>query len=371
MKRFSQINKMWMCIFSAILLGISTTGCSLMETDRDDCPEGLYVNFVYDYNIQRADMFKDHVGYVTVYVFDESNRLVIKRSVGNYGEGNAPLKEYGYRMHFTVDEVPAGTYHIMALAMQKDWEDALATPGAKYRRTEPLTRATNDMKAIGVTLDRGAKNAEGLCPVSNVAPMDTLWHGTMLGASTVEVEYGKPSYATISLVRDTKTLNITLRDIDNPADPSHDKYAVVITAKNGRLDYDNNLLPDDTLLYTPYAAWTTQFPEDETDPDAVKERTAHYDINFNRIMYRSATEDDAVLRLVNLTDGKVIGEFDLAWILSEGRTAFETQNYPRQEYLDREYNYHLDFFLKGDKWSYVAIQVGILAWTRRIWNTEL
>lgn len=360
---------MWMCILTTILLGISTTGCSLMETDRDDCPEGLYVNFVYDYNIQRADMFKDHVGYVTVYVFDGSDNLVMKRSVGNYGS-NAPLKEYGYQMHFSQDELPAGSYRLMALAMQRDWDEALTTPGAKYRRTEPSTRGIGK-EEISITLDRQAKNADGLCPVSNVAPMDTLWHGTMLGTSTVKIEYDKPSYATISLVRDTKTLDITLRDIDNPADPSHDKYAVVITAKNGRLDCDNNVIDDDTLLYTPYAAWTTQFPEDETDPDSVKERTAHYDINFNRIMYRSATDNDAVLRLVNLTDGKVIGEFDLAWILSEGRTAFETQNYPRQEYLDREYNYHLDFFLKGDKWSYVAIHVGILAWTRRIWNTEL
>ena len=368
MKRFSQINKMWMCIFSAILLGISTTGCSLMETDRDDCPEGLYVNFVYDYNIQRADMFKDHVGYVTVYVFDESDNLVMKRSVGNYGEGNSPLKTYGYRMHFSQDELPAGTYRLMALAMQKDWEDALATPGAKYRRTELGTRGIAKQE-LNVTLDRQAKNAEGLCPVSNVAPMDTLWHGTMLGASTVTVEYDKASYATISLVRDTKTLNITLRDLDHPLEPSHDKYAVTITAKNGRLDSDNNLLPDDTLLYTPYAAWTTQYPDEDENPESVLERTAHYDINFNRIMYRSATENDAVLRLINLSDGDVIGEFDLAALLTEGRSMFETKTYSRQEYLDREYSYRLDFILKGSTWA--AVDIHILAWTYRKTNNTL
>ena len=359
-----------MCILTTILLGISTTGCSLMETDRDDCPEGLYVNFVYDYNIQRADMFKDHVGYVTVYVFDESNNLVMKRSVGNYGEDNSPLKTYGYRMHFTGEELPAGTYHLMALAMQRDWEEALTAPGAKYRRTEPSTRGTGK-EEIGVTLDRKAKNADNLCPVSNVAPLDTLWHGTMLGTSSVTLEYQKPSYATISLVRDTKVLHITLRDIDKPAEPTHDQYAVTITAKNGRLDCDNNLLPDDTLQYTPFAGWTTQFPENAQEGDADLQRTAHYDINFNRIMYRSSAENDAVLKIVNRANDKVIGEFDLAYILSEGRGAYETQNYSRQEYLDREYDYHLDFFLKGDRWKYVSVTVGILSWARRITNEEL
>ena len=354
-----------MAISAAILLGTSITSCSLMETDRSDCPEGLYVDFVYDYNIQRADMFKDHVGYVTVYVFDESDNLVIKRSVGNYGT-DRPLANYGYRMHFSSNELPEGHYHLLALAMQKDWDEALATPGAKYRRTEPTTRSTQS-NALGVTLDRGAKNADGYCPVSNVAPLDTLWHGTMLNATEVAVEPGVPSYATISLVRDTKTLNITVRDIDQPADPSDDKYAVTITAPNGRLDYQNTVLPDDTLLYTPYAAWTTEFPEDGSE---VTERAAHYDINFNRLMY-STEEDTAILKLVNKTNGKVIGEFNLAWLLSEGRTAFETNHYSRQEYLDREYDYRLDFLLKGDRWLYISVKVGILAWSRRIMNEEL
>lgn len=360
-----------MAIFSTILLGIGTASCSLMDTDRSDCPEGLYVNFVYDYNIQRSDMFKDHVGYVTVYVFDESDNLVMKRSVGNYGE-DRPLSVYGYRMHFTPEELPIGKYRLLAFAMQKDWDEALATPGAKYRRSEPEVMTRGTLKGeLGVVLDRGDKNADGLCPVSNVAPMDTLWHGTLLNATEAEVKFQEPTYATISMVRDTKTLNITLRDIDAPADPTDDKYAVTIKAANGRLGWDNTVLPDDTLLYTPYAAWTTQYPENAQDGDPELQRTAHYDINFNRLMYTDNQNEMAVLKLVNRNNGKVIGNFNLAYLLSEGRTAYEFLNYSRQEYLDREYNYRLDFVLKGDRWSYITISVGILSWTRRIVNEEL
>ena len=56
-----------------------TTSCSMMQDDLDDCPTGLYLSFKYDYNLQRADMFNDHVGAVTVYVFDEEGRYVTKQ----------------------------------------------------------------------------------------------------------------------------------------------------------------------------------------------------------------------------------------------------------------------------------------------------
>ena len=45
-----------------IMVVAALSSCDMMTEDLSDCPTGLYVNFVYDYNIQRADMFKDHDG---------------------------------------------------------------------------------------------------------------------------------------------------------------------------------------------------------------------------------------------------------------------------------------------------------------------
>ena len=42
-----------------IMVVAALSSCDMMTEDLSDCPTGLYVNFVYDYNIQRADMFKD------------------------------------------------------------------------------------------------------------------------------------------------------------------------------------------------------------------------------------------------------------------------------------------------------------------------
>ena len=374
----------------------------MMEDDRSDCPTGLYVRFVYDYNTQRADMFKDHVGYVTVYAYDENGQKVAEKSVAG-----APLSTYGYAMHFTEAELPAGhKYRLQAIAMQKDWNTALTTPGAKYRRTN----VTNG-ESLVITLDHEAAtvpgaSATGPHAVDNSAPLDTLWH-TLKVTSTlptdgsnipglprttkpysvypmedqmVTVEPGYATYATISLIRDTKHLNITLRQYDNPANVNADDYTVVILDDNAVLNADNSLAPSDSLIYYPYAQWTTRYDENglalegdihpATRADVVTERTAHYNLMFNRLMYDEDNLKNARLIITNKQSGEVVANLNLASILAEGRISPEWSWSP-QEYLDREYDYELDFLLKGDKWLYCDIKIHILAWARRKQNVEL
>ncbi|MBU3854903.1 MAG: FimB/Mfa2 family fimbrial subunit, partial [Candidatus Paraprevotella stercoravium] len=86
---------MWFC---AVVWTVSVfTSCSLMKDDRDDCPMGLYLKFKYDYNLERADMFKDHVGAVDVFVFDENGKYVTTRSEMNAGTYR-PLADPSYLM---------------------------------------------------------------------------------------------------------------------------------------------------------------------------------------------------------------------------------------------------------------------------------
>ena len=40
------------CVLS-LLSAVMLSSCSMMKEDLSDCPTGLYVNFVYDYNTQR------------------------------------------------------------------------------------------------------------------------------------------------------------------------------------------------------------------------------------------------------------------------------------------------------------------------------
>lgn len=390
---------------ATVLAGLVASGlssCSMMEEDPHECPDGLFVRFVYDYNIQRADMFKDHVGHVRVYVYDESGRKVAERQVSNTAD-DAPLAEYGYAMHFTPDEVPPGRYRIVALGMQRDWDDAQQTVGARYRHPEH-TQA----EALTVSLDHEATpSVEGMRHrvEHHDAPMDTLWHTLKVMASDpingtrvppmpkttapynvplteqyVTVQAQRATYATVSLIRDTKHLSITLRQLDDRAAMQHATYDVSIADDNAHLAHDNSIIKGTPLHYTPYAAWTTRFGsggvEIDRSPSAraeadVQERTAHYNLMFNRIIKEADPKEGGILTITNRETGVTVATINLPNILSEGRSYHEYGGYQEQEYLDREYDYHLDFFLRGDKWEYVDIHVNVLSWSKRKYNIEL
>ena len=404
----------------AMMAALTLSSCDMMTEDLDDCPVGLYVNFVYDYNIQRADMFKDHVGGLTLYVYDESDRLVATRTMG---EGQ--LSQYGSYIHFSEQELaPDHSYRLMAVAFQRS---VLSNNGAKYRITgtqagaqwpqffidldhQPLTRAT-----FSDQIDTHA-----YFTVNNAEPLDTLWHTlttittpadmhplqlhpqsltpakteyTWLqdgnirtnGQERVTVVKGEPTYATVSLIRDTNHLNVTLRALnDNVVDNQvvDTAYTVEIYDNNSQLDCRNNLShPEDTLIYKPYRQWTTTFVGND---QVAIESAAHYDLMFNRLLYKNAKVDgdqyavlniedlpkarNAVLVIREKSEGKIIFALNLPYILASGRTWVE-RNYHYQEYLDREYDYRLQFIIKNARIEEIQLILGthihIIPWVLR------
>lgn len=372
-----------------IMVAAVLTGCDMMTEDLSDCPTGLYVNFVYDYNTQRADMFKDHVGAVTLYVFDESDRLVAQRTVSG-----SQLSVYGYNIHFTERELaPGHQYRLTAVALQKDWDEALQTAGAKYRHTQ--LAGGDSRQTLRVSLDRTAATTPPYYNVSAEAPLDTLWHtlittkaegaaqpaptryhlkkdgqATTNGQETFALVSGEPTYATVSLIRYTKHLNISLRELDTPENVNADDYEVFILDANGDAGCDNNMItPTDSLVYRPYAQWTSTF---DAGGKTGTERSAHYDLMFNRLTYNADDADkNAVLCIRKKSTGENVATINLPYILSEGRTAYEIYSYQPQEYLDREYDYRLEFFLRGDRWQYICVCIDVLSWAKRIQYVEL
>lgn len=373
------IHKGVLLLTSAIVLN----SCSMMTEDLSDCPTGLYVNFVYDYNIQRADMFKDHVGGLTLYVFDESDRIAAQRTVSG-----SELSRYGYYIHFTEQELaPDHQYRLIAIAMQKDWNQSSALTG--YKPTIGDSRTS-----LRVSLTHQTGNPYGT--VSNVAPLDTLWHtlttlkaeeanlpaathyhlstdGSVStnGVDQVNVIRGVPTYATVSLIRDTNHLNISLRELDTPEDVKDEDYEVFIIDANTDVDFENNLvIPGDSVIYRPYAQWTTVI---EGTRSIAADYSAHYDLMFNRLMYNTTTNDNAVLCIRNKKTGENVAMLNLPYILCTGRMAYEIYTYSPQEYLDREYDYRLELFLKNGKWAqgaFISVCVDVLSWARRIQYVE-
>lgn len=357
--------KRW--VLTTCIAGAATmlTGCSLMDVDRDHCPQGLNIDFVYDYNAQQANMFPDHVGGITLYVFDEDGKLVTSRTAAK----SKPETLIDGELRFQIDDLEAGNYTLLATAMQRDYDEASARPGAKFRIQRPATG--QGMDALSITLDHDATNAV----VHQGEPLDTLW--TALEPVSVTLDNYHAAFATVPLMRHTKHIHLSLLQTESPETLSHEDYEVSITAANSTINHDNSLVSTPTLLYTPYVKWTSSLATDDTNQPAttnaraqsVLDHTAHYELCTSRLLYDATPRNIITVR--NRSTGEVVFSYDLARLLANGRDAYELQQWGPQEYLDREYDYDLHLVLSGNRWDNVTLNIGILGWSKRIQNVDL
>ena len=74
------LKKSWRAaLMVACLAPFIFTSC--IKDDLDGCNplEGIYINFVYDYNVKQADAFDSEVRNLHVYVFDANGRFVTQK----------------------------------------------------------------------------------------------------------------------------------------------------------------------------------------------------------------------------------------------------------------------------------------------------
>ena len=357
------VNKWLFRLCCLLTAAVASTSCSMMHDDLDDCPIGLYLAFEYDYNLQRADMFGDHVGSVTVYVYDEQGRYVTKQEESNTGS-YSPLSSPLYRMHMNLQP---GRYKFIVLAGQKSYGEQLSGPGANFVRTEP--QPGESMEQFAVTLDHeGTGTADSPAPVLHEGqPLDTLWHGIETKAIAV--------YHTISLTRDTKKINVSLREIADPTQMDVDDYAMTITDRNARILWDNAVDETETLVYTPHATWETTDRTPATDlnghPLGGYGKTAHADFMTSRILYHEDAADDGVLSITHTPSGREVVRVNLPDMLSRLCNAEDYYRYSPQEFLDRGYDYSLDFYLLNGELQYVDISISVLSWSVRVNYVDL
>lgn len=344
---------------------MSLSACSMINDDLQPCPTGLDIRFVYDYNIDRANMFHDLVGGVTLYIFDEEGKYLTSREENN-SDSASPLSDPGYRMHLNL---PAGKYQFVALAHPHSYDTHLKGKSARYRRSS-LSENIHNIEDLKILLDR----QHNAVP-HNGERLDILWHA--FSSHPVEIIDQQVGTYTMSLVRDTKELTISLHELDEATDLDINNYSISLEADNGSLAHDNSLLDDDILSYTPYATWNTEYSAprlsaSRADGIDILTHTAHAAISFNRILHHNHTPGKtAILSITNKQTGNVVARINLPDCLAQGRGAFEFYNYSEQEFLDREYDYKLDFFLRGDKWMYMNLSISIASWSKRIQNEEL
>ncbi len=340
-------------LLQAVFLAGGLASCDMIHDDIDPCPTGIDLCFRYDYNLQRADMFADHVGSVTVYLFDENGKFLLKQEEDNTSS-EQPLRDHNYKMHF---DLQPGKYRYVVEALQVPYDQTISNGGANFIRTEP--QEGDAQNVITHTLEHAADGKV----VNRSLPLDTLWHGQ--SARMVEVVQDQITRDTVSLIRNTKQISVSLREIDEPATMDVADYDFKIIDHNSLLLWDNTVDETTELTYTPYVTWNTTDKGVSEQTDALG-RIAHADFMTSRLLYHDKGEDDAVLSITKKSTGAEIIRVNLADMLSRLRTAADIYRYSPQEFLDRGHDYQLTFYLKGEKWQYVNVEISVLSWAKRI-----
>lgn len=362
MRIFSTIKRLGACATGITMAAVAAVSCTgLIFDDRDGCEHGVYLSFRYDYNLQRADMFGDHVGEVTVYVFDEQGNYVTSQTEGNTADAR-PLAQDGYRMYL---DLPEGTYRFIALAQQDSYSGTTDEPGAQYIREEPGEDGRMEDLAVSLEFLESRASGDTLTVNHEGQPLDTLWHS--MTESPVTVKTGATSEAELSLTRNTKYITVTLYDLDHPDETDVEDFDFEIIGHSGRTLYDNSADETSAVRYTPFATWNSSDREPSTGSGSM----AHAEFMTSRIIYHDDPQDDSRLKVMDRETGRTVIDVDLADLLSRMANYDELQRYSPQEFLDRGYDYNLSFYISGTSWSYVNITIGVLGWSKRIQNVSL
>lgn len=313
-------------IFTLVLCAMALTSCDdSFFNGEGDCDPHYRVKFRYDYNMKYADAFAHEVNTVTLYLLDANGNIVYENT-----ESGAALAADDYAM--TVDIEP-GTYNMLVWCGTADKQSFEAPQAAKK---EQLTRKLKRKQA-----------SDGKAIVDT--DIDRLFHGYVAG-QVFERGEGMHTY-TVPLVKDTNNVRVVLQQLSGePVDK--DNFDFTITDDNGFMNWDNKLMSDATLNYK---AWRKDVgsADIETGDGASSFGACLAEFTISRLV----TSHNPRLTVTNNRTGEIVFSIPLKdyCLMVKG---FYNRDMADQEYLDRQDEYNMVFFLDdGMRWisSYIYI----------------
>ncbi|WP_455667652.1 FimB/Mfa2 family fimbrial subunit [Phocaeicola sp.] len=320
----------------ALLTVFTLASCNSILGEEDaDCSIEYRVKFKYDYNMKYADAFAHEVKSVTLYAFDENGKFVYQRT-----EQGDILAEEEYTMPV---EVQPRDYHLISWA-GLEGEESFAVP--------VLTQGVSTIDELTCRMNRTNERATNGSAVVK-EDLKPLWHGEVTKHS-FSSRAATQQIVTVPLVKNTNNIRIVLQHLSGDAVNS-DKFDFNITDENGLMDYDNQLLEDETLTYY---AWHKSDGVAEMDPKNSSRATTAVGVALAELTVgRLVTENKPILTITNKETGKKVLSIPLIdyLVLVKGNY---NRNMSDQEYLDRQDEYSMTFFLdENDRWVSSAIYI--------------
>lgn len=327
-------------LWGVIAFGSLSSCDSAIYDDEGDCSVHYRVTFTYDMNMKWANAFPHEVKSVTLYIYDRNGQLVMSKT-----DNSAALASPDYYMDV---EVLPGKYDLLVWATGKSpvdnptaFEVASAAPGST-------------MSTLGAKMPLDGTPADGGYYVDrDIVP---LYHGIMRGVDFPDT-YGNVTLGPVSLTKDTNVMQVLLQNTDGTTMKADD-FSFYITAANNELDYLNKVVSTTQFSYRPWAMTLTSASLDKPEAQAASSTPARALTEANGILAELSTGrliDTRTQRLVvrRNSDGEDIININLIQYLLMVKGEYNRQM-SNQEYLDRNDNYSLMFFVDDNRNWYIA-----------------
>lgn len=313
------------------------TGCSWITDDLEECPTQLSVSFTYDRNIKFADAFPHEVKAVNIWAFDHTGKLVWSESAS----GDALAGK-----DFKLDtNLPEGTYDFISWCGLKD------NPYFELESFTPQSKEELEVR-LKTTIIDGKNISEGDLP--------GLYHGMMTGIKyTTDPFHPSLQNVNISLTKDTKSIRFMLQHLDGSPIDNKD-FEVTITDENSWLSFDNEIIPGCPVVT--YKPWNIHYgevsiPNSEQPTKAMSSvGSLLFELSTSRLM----VDSNVILTVHRKWDNTDIIKIPLVeyLLLIKGRYG----DMPDQEYLDRQDDYSMIFFIdQNSNWN-IAGGIFINSW---------
>lgn len=314
--------------------------------DEGDCEVHYYLRFVYDMNLKWADAFPSEVNSVNLYVFNQ-NGIFVKEYLGRGDE----LSQPGYEMELDLDP---GTYQLVAwCGLYNDGEEmtsfTVPTPTPGVTTIDELTCTLNTTSTDEY-------------PVYSDKRLYFMYHGNM-DVELPDSQDGSTYTYTMYLTKDTNHIRIILQQLSGE-DMDPDQFAFNIVDADGELAYDNALIGDTKVNYFQWARQSAEAGVSQKDPAGNNELTyvkgVVADLSVSRMMADHANQ--FYLTVTNLKNNEdIITQVPVIQYALLSKDYYEmayNHTMTDQEFLDREDEYVLTFFLDQNiRWVDTAIYI--------------
>lgn len=327
---------------SSLLWSLS---CERIFDPAGDCALTYRVPVTFTMNLYRADVLSGTgLESLTLYVFDDAGRLVCSKSASSEALSNP-----GYAMEFSDDEIAPGTYDIVA------WG------GLSGSRSFALDKdgAVSSPSDLSVRLLRERENGAAV----SSHELDDLYHGIARGVEFPGGYGVKTVSRAVDLTKDNNTIRVVLQHYSG-LEMKKDDFSFVVIDDNGHLDYENRLLPDETITYRAWSKHEALVGRPAMEGEVTtrsEEITSISSVMAEIDVARLMADKKARLQVWVRGKEKAVIDLDLVQLLlyAKGEARREITD---QDYLDCQDDFTLFFYLDDGYGWYTSNGIWVNSW---------